>query len=193
MDHGPLREIPQHVAHPPLPVLFYRYYDTAATHVGNYPNGRGFIAAHYNGQPIHQGFSNPPDATSDILFEAIEIHVNMRTFPPSRFVSVTSNLHWVMTAAALKHAQGRDMRISIIDARAAAGEDGKRAYHYEAYYDQLRERAAFDDCAKMMYKGRVSICHHEHSQTTHTESSTSISSGLTSLALRLLPTLDTLI
>ncbi|KAF2153431.1 hypothetical protein K461DRAFT_140358 [Myriangium duriaei CBS 260.36] len=156
MEHGALREVPFDVAHPPLPVLFYRYYTTANTHVGNYPNERGFISGLYNGPTIHQGFGNPLDSSEAFLFHLIEVHVNQRKHPPTPFVSVSTNLHWVVTTAAMKHHNGEEMRISIIDAAAAAGTDRSRAYHVQAYYDQLRERAAFDDFAKMMYRGKVS-------------------------------------
>ncbi|GAM84015.1 hypothetical protein ANO11243_020060 [Dothideomycetidae sp. 11243] len=153
-DHGPLPEIPRDVVHPSAPVFFYRYYNTANTHVGNYPNDRGFVSGWYNGPPIHQGFCAPLAASEEFLWHNIENHLNRRKYQPTPFVSVSSNLHWVMTAAAIKHKRGESMRITIIDAKIAAGTDGARAYHVHPFYSQLRERGAYDDLGKMMYRGK---------------------------------------
>lgn len=154
MVHGPYRPIPHEVLHPPLPTLLYRYYNTADSHVGNFPLGKGFISGWYENVCVHQGEPAPLDGTVDFLWHCVEIHWNQRKFP-TPFVSVTSNLHWAVTRAAEKSTSGKNMRISMIDANAATGENRSRAYHLSAFHEQLRERGAFDDLSKMMYRGKV--------------------------------------
>ncbi|PSK36734.1 ERAD-associated E3 ubiquitin-protein ligase HRD1 [Elsinoe australis] len=139
-DFGPYSIVPAEQAHPPTPSLFFRFYEPGATHVVNAPLENGFISGIFSG--TNGGFTAPLTHDAEFLFTLIEHHVN-RSAVLTPFVSVSNDFYWCMRNAVKKAAVGKEIRVSIIDGRAAAGDDGSKAYHLKAYSGQIRSRRAY--------------------------------------------------
>ncbi|KAF2220592.1 hypothetical protein BDZ85DRAFT_28781 [Elsinoe ampelina] len=141
MIHGPYRAPLREQAQPPPSTLVYRFYYPDATHVGNLPATKGFIAGYF--LSTKGGIATPLPHDAEFLFNAIEHHVN-RSNIPSPFISVANDFFWSLRQAIKLSTRDKPLRMSVIDGRQAAGHDGSKAYHLRAYSGQIRERRAYE-------------------------------------------------
>ncbi|KAG8628192.1 hypothetical protein KVT40_004065 [Elsinoe batatas] len=139
--HGPYRAPLREQAQPPPSTLVYRFYHPDATHVGNLPATKGFIAGYF--LSTKGGIATPLPHDAEFLFNAIEHHVN-RANIPSPFISVANDFFWSLRQAIKLSTRSKPLRISVIDGRQAAGHDGSKAYHLRAYSAHIRERRAYE-------------------------------------------------
>lgn len=127
-------------AHPPLPALFYRYYDDNSLGI----NGvEGFVAGLYQ---FNNGFIPPPPKCDDArMLPDVENHLN-RNPVNSPFISVATDLFWVIRLA-MKRANsgGVRPRLSLINSEIAG--IGKSAYYAPPYHKQLTRKRVFDGYA----------------------------------------------
>lgn len=123
-------------AHPPLPGLFFRYYDENSNGMNS---SRGFQSGNSIWYTV--GFPPAPPCTDQRIFFDLEKHINMVPIP-SPFISVSTYFFWVLRQAFKQASKGKKKgRIAIINAEVAA--EGGRAFYVPPYHKRLRAQKAF--------------------------------------------------
>jgi len=140
-NNTPFTPVQESKAHDLRISLLFRFYGTSAEHVVNSPCDQGFVAGFF--KDLQTRVPAPLPCQLDMLFVEILKHINQEKVP-SKFISTSSHFLWTIRQAFQALAKDPGTRMSVIDARKAAGPGGKHLYRASPYTRQLRERKAYN-------------------------------------------------